>query len=52
MARCHAWDLCRMIYRSPGSRYDSAALVRILLWAGFYLGLLKLLPNLAWILGH
>ena len=52
MVRCHAWDLCRMIYRSPSSHYDLEALFRVLWWAGSYLGLLKLLSTHGWILGH
>ncbi len=52
MVRCHAWVLFRMIYRSAGFRRDSEALVQILLWAGFYLGLLKLLSSPVWALGH
>ena len=45
-ARYHAWDLRRMIYRSAGFYRDSGALARVLLWVGFYRGLLKLLSNL------
>jgi hypothetical protein len=45
MVRCHAWDLRRMINRSAGVYRDSEALVRVLLWAGFYRRLLKLLSN-------
>ena len=51
---CHQWVLFRMIMICPsvGSHRDSGALVRILLWAGFYLGLLKLLSNREWTLSH
>ena len=40
-----AWVLCRRIYQSAGSHYGPEALVRILLWAGFCLGLPELLSN-------
>ena len=50
--RYHAWDLRRMIYRSAGFYRDSGALARVLLWVGFYRGLLKLLSNPVWVLGH
>ncbi len=53
MVRCHAWDLVRRtIYRSAGFYRESEALVRVLLWVGFYRGLLKLPSNLVWVLGH
>ena len=46
-----AWVLCRRIYQSAGSHYGPEALVRILLWAGFCLGLPELLSNHVWTLG-
>jgi hypothetical protein len=52
MARHNALVLCRMIYRSADSHRGSVAPVKILLWADFYLELLKLLSSLLWTLGH
>jgi hypothetical protein len=51
--QCRAWVLRRRIYRSAGSHrdYGPEALVRILLWAGFCLGLPELLSSLVWTLG-
>jgi hypothetical protein len=51
MVRRHVWVLFRMIYLPAGFHRDSGALLRILLWAGFYLGLLKLLSSPVWPLG-